>query len=169
MITEFKIFETIQNSKIFNIKGNDIEIPLERNKISEVSDIHLLDLSYQELVSSGIWLYLTKFQRAQAIGPSYNLVQRYIGGFSISMAEKRIMTELRQTCVGSEILCWDDKVGTFGGTKPTVTEGKEYFILEYNPKNEKFKIVNDGGKIIYIQAKRFCKTELNIHIDKYNL
>lgn len=157
MITQFKIFEKM---KTFTIKGEQIIMDLSNNKIVNVDHVHSFNLSYQELIFCGIWSHISNSQKKYVIGSSYSFVEQY----------NRIRNEEVEKCIGQEILCIDDKAGPFGG-KPTVTEGKLYtlygYISEWN--KEKCKIKNDNDKIIHISPERFCKTDINVDMNKYNL
>lgn len=157
MITKFKIFE---KSKTFNIKDQNIIVNLTNNKIDDIDYIRSLNLSYYDLVDSGIWSHITNSQRKYAIGDTYSFIQPF----------GRIKHEEIKKCMGQEILCIDDKAGPFGG-KPTVTEGKLYTLYGFNEEvnREKIKIKNDRDNFIQISPERFCKSDINVNTIKYNL
>lgn len=157
MITKFKLFEKIIT---LNVKGQNIDFTTSYNKIYDTKYVKNLNLSYNELVDSGIWKYITTDQRRLVIGDSYSFLYDDRGG---SLDDDRV-----RKCIGSEVICFNDKAGPYGG-KPTITEGKIYQIYDYNSETKKIKIKNDEGRFIHIYPDRFCKTTLSLNVDKYNL
>jgi hypothetical protein len=159
MITEFKIFEKTDKYINFLIKGKDVIVKLDYNKMDrdDVDYIKTFDLSYHELIDYGIWNYIATSQRKYAIGSSYSFMK----GFNVNSDEV-------ENSINQEIICIDDKAGPFGG-KPTVIEGKLYLLNSYNRETKKCKIKNDN-RFIRVSADRFCKTKNNYNNDigKYN-
>lgn len=154
MITKFKLFEKIIT---LNVKDQNVSFTTSYNKIYDPEYVKKLNLSYNELVDSGIWKYISTNDRRLAIGDSYSFLE------GIGLSDDRV-----KKCIGHEVICFNDRAGSYGG-KPTITEGKLYQIYDYNDDTQKIKIKNDEGRFIHIYADRFCKTSLSLNVNKYNL
>lgn len=144
----------------FEVKGKIVYLHIDRGKylVDFYDQLSKLDLSYEELVDSGIWKYVTNGDKRRVIGDTYSFVSKY------NHVKVREVVE----CIGHEIVCINDKAGTYGG-KPTITEGKLYNLIGYNGETEMIKIRNDNGRVVSISPSRFCKTKMSIDISKYNL